>query len=268
MPSSGGLRRRSSVKLEDRPVDTSLHKPPAANINVRQPYTRQQQRTSIDEDVLLDCRVNRAVSDPGSLQGEAGQDATASPAAAGVLGRFASLSAAAISSSLPLLRGFSGGAAAAAKPDSARASLDSKSSSDTAQQQQQQQRDQATHREVMASQDAAATTVLLSGDSDVTQTASRRHAPGTAATPREPQHLISAAGGSDASCKLQETLFAGNAAADLAAADVALRAGYMDAAAPAGSLGVPGARLLLATAVGAGKGTYKSKSDKGAKKSV
>ncbi|WIA17646.1 hypothetical protein OEZ85_014451 [Tetradesmus obliquus] len=236
-------------------------------MSVRQPYTRQQQRTSIDEDVLLDCRVNCAVSDPVSLQGEAGQDATASPAAAGVLGRFASLSAAAISSSLPLLRGFSGGAAAAAKPDSARASLDSKSSSDTAQQQQ-QQRDQATHREVMASQDAAATTVLLSGDSDVTQAASRRYAPGAAATPREPQHLISAAGGSDVSCKLQETPFAGNAAADLAAADVAPRAGYMDAAAPAGSLGVPGARLLLATAVGAGKGTYKSKSDKGAKKSV
>ncbi|WIA37865.1 hypothetical protein OEZ86_014714 [Tetradesmus obliquus] len=195
-------------------------------MNVRQPYTRQQQRTSNDEDVLLDCRVNRAVSDPGSLQGEAGQDATASPAAAGVLGRFASLSAAAISSSLPLLRGFSGGAAAAAaKPASARASLDSSSSSDIAQQQ--QQRDQAAHHEGMARQDAAATTALLSGDSDVTHAASRRHAPAAAAMP----------------C-------------------------YMDAAAPAGSLGVPGARLLLATAVGAGKGTYKVKSDKGAKKSV
>lgn len=172
--------------------------------------------------------------------------------------RFASLSAAAISSSLPLLRGFSGGAAAAAaKPASARASLDSSSSSDTAQQQ--QQRDQAAHHEGMARQDAAATTVLLSGDSDVTHAASRRHAPAAAAMPCEPQHLISAAGSSDVSCKLQETSLAGNTAADLAAADVALRAGYMDAAAPAGSLGVPGARLLLATAVGAGKGTYKVK---------
>jgi hypothetical protein len=87
LPSSGGLRRRSSAKLEDRPVDTGLHKLPSAKEEVHQPYSRHQQRACSDEDTLLECRVSRAVSDPGYLRGEPAQDATnVSPTAAGMLG--------------------------------------------------------------------------------------------------------------------------------------------------------------------------------------
>jgi hypothetical protein len=81
LPSSGGLRRRSSAKLEDRPVDTGLH---ALQSAVHQPYLRRL-RTSNEEDDLMDARADRSVSDPGYLRADEDED-DASPAAAGVLG--------------------------------------------------------------------------------------------------------------------------------------------------------------------------------------
>jgi hypothetical protein len=155
--------------------------------------------------------------------------------------------------SLPLLRGFS---TPAKHVQSVQADSASSSSSTSDTTQQQHGRDQYTH-EHLAKQDAAATAILLAGDCDATQAAARRHT--TAAGAREPQHLISASSSasSDDSCKLHDAL-AGQAAAEAAGADLAC-SGYMDSAVPAASLGVPGARLLLATAVGVGKGTYKFK---------
>jgi hypothetical protein len=99
----------------------------------------------------------------------------------------------------------------------------------------------------------------LTRDCDATQAAARRHTSAAAAKAwpvRDPQHLIST-GDSSASSDLHDAL-AGNVAAEAVGADVA-SSGYMEGEAPAGSLGVPGARLLLATAVSVGKGTYKFK---------
>jgi hypothetical protein len=105
-----------------------------------------------------------------------------------------------------------------------------------------QQHDQAT-RERLARQDAAATTILLARNCDAAQAAARR--------PR----CSSSSASSSFSCKP----LAGQTAADQGDGGLAdaAAAGYVDDAAPAGSLGVPGARLLLATS--AGRGTFKFK---------
>jgi hypothetical protein len=77
LPSSGGLRRRSSAKLEDRPVDTSLHGVPSAKEQVHQPYLRPL-RTSNDGDGICEIRAGRSSSDPGFLDSD---EDDASPAA-------------------------------------------------------------------------------------------------------------------------------------------------------------------------------------------